>query len=241
MDGLQHTSGAAMRVLCLAVATASLAACAGDPIPGPPGLMGTTGSSGPAGPAGAVGPMGPMGLMGERGPAGLSGAQGANVASAGGAAPVKAYRPLYWVSCSKAADLIHFSGSTVDRMPDGIPETLLSYALLLYTNRDVEVQCMAGIGSDQSGSGSAYYPSVVTGATTAGCVSVSNYPSSTNLENGFYQFETTANGPQATYKDPDNPIGLNGFVYKFVETDCNSNKMSDAGTWTQVTLAEVFQ
>lgn len=216
-----------MRSACLALMM--VCACGGDPVAGPQGPIGQQG------PQGSKGEKGDRGDVGPEGPEGSPGKPGA---LAGSSAP-KPYRPLYWVGCSVALDLITVTSGTIQRAADGMAETLLKYTLTLYANGDVESSCTAAIGSGQEGSGSGYYPSVVVGSATAGCTASSNYPSAGETTAGFWDFETGA-GPHAQYMDSDNPLNLDGAVHKFTESECKSYVLGDDGKWTQVTLADVF-
>jgi hypothetical protein len=105
------------------------------------------------------------------------------------------------------------------------------------------VTCDSSIGSDQSSASSAYYPGFTRGATTGLCVADSDYPvmpAGVIGSVGFWQYEVADHGPKATYMDPDNPLGLDGFVYSFIESDCNSSLLGDNAMWTEVKLSDVF-
>ena len=196
-----------------------LAGCA-DPVPGKEGPIGQMGYQGPPG---AKGEVGPAGMMGLRGAAGSS------------------YRPLYWVGCLATLDLIRKGASGIERGADGAAESALHYALLMYTNSDVEVQCAASIGSDQSTSSSVYYPSVTMGAAEASCFVEADYTSGVSPGSiGYWKFAAAATGPSAVHIDVDDTIGLNSFAYQFTDSDCLTRMMSDDGAWTQVTLGDVF-
>lgn len=163
--------------------------------------------------------------MGERGPAGSS------------------YRPVFWVYCNAAIDLLRLGATGAERGPDGVPETSLDYALVFYSNGDTEVQCKAGIGSAQNGSSSSYFPSPTRGAMTGACIADADIPTpgATTGEVGYWSFDVvTAACPRAAYNDVDNPLGLNGYSYKYSEKDCNAQMMDADGQWTKVTLADVF-
>lgn len=190
-----------------------------DPTPGAEGPTGQTGLRGPAGP------------MGERGETGAPGKD---------ATPASAYRPLYWVACIATLDLIKGVDSDLQRGADGVGETSLQHSLLLYNDHDVEVQCSAAIGRAQSSAQASYYPSITVGAKSALCVVDADYPGGTGNTVGYWSFSVENGGPQTQYKDPDNPLGLDGYVYKFAETDCNSNTLDDDGVWSHVTLSDVF-
>ena len=178
------------------------------------------------GPAGADGR---QGLEGVRGPAGPAG-----VATSG-------YRPAFWASCGATLDLLALGAAGATRAQDGMPETSLHYALLVYTNGDAEVQCSAQIGSAQDGSSSTYYPAPTKGAANGTCIVSADFGSTPGGEVGFWLFDVaTAACPRAAYNDPDNPLGLNGFSYKYGESDCAVRMMNADGKWTQVTLSDVF-
>lgn len=191
----------------------------GDPTPG---------AEGPTGQAGLRGPAGPMGERGEIGEPGKD------------APSASAYRPLYWVACVATLDLIRSGASDLERGADGIGETALQHSLLLYTDHDVEVQCSAAIGRAQSSSLAIYYPSITVGAKSALCNVNADYPAGTGNTVGYWSFSVENGGPQATYKDPDNPLDLDGYVYKFAESDCSSDTLDDDGVWSRVTLSDVF-
>jgi hypothetical protein len=216
-----------MRTAAL-VAVLTLGGCAGDAV----------GPTGPEGPRGPMGLRGVDGAPGEPGPAGKQGAPG----PAGKDAPASsAYRPKFWARCIVALDLIS-AQPMLSRTADGTAETALDYAFLVFTNHDLEVQCTAAIGSAQEGGSSIYYPSVTVGANTGGCGASADYPSS-NMPGtvGSWYFELIkGSGPQATYKDPDNPLGLNGFSRRFLDSDCNANVMDDAGNWQPVAVSAAF-
>jgi hypothetical protein len=165
------------------------------------------------------------------------GAPGAAAGSSG-----SFYKPHYWVACSADLDLLAGVNGTIQRMADGMAETGLHYTVLTYSDGDVEVTCDATIGSNQSAAFTQYYPSVTKGSNYGGCLVSVDYPPipAGGGTVGVYDFEVDSNGPQAMYKDPDNPLGLNGFIYVFTQNDCNSNVLGDDGKWTQVKLSDVF-
>lgn len=167
--------------------------------------------------------------MGERGPAGAAAGSGASVA----------YRPHYWVGCATALDLISPSSSGSVRGTDGIAESGLNYSVIIYSNHDVDATCGAGLGAAQSDGLAQYYPSNIPGAKTGFCAASIDYPP-IGMVAGFWDFEIDDNGPHATYVDPDNPLGLNGFSYRFTQNECNANVLGNDATWTKVTLADVF-
>jgi hypothetical protein len=168
-----------------------------------------------------------MGPMGERGPAGP--------ANSG-------YRPVYWVSCIATLDLLRLGAAGAERGTDGVQETSLEYALLVYSNGDAEVQCTAAIGSAQSGSTSSYYPSTTKGASSGQCIASADITAAgPSTEVGYWSFDVaTAARPSAAYADIDNPLGFDGYSYKYSESNCKAQMMSDTGKWTLVTLADVF-
>lgn len=204
-----------MNTARLFAAAAILSACVGDPAAGPEGARGPTGAAGPPGTPGAVGATGPAG---------------------------SSYRPVFWVRCAAALDLIRVGASGIERAADGLYETLLVYTLVIYNDGDVDVECSAAIGTEQSGTMSGYYPATTNGATTGSCIASADYPGgpSTQTAAGFWEFAIDAALPRATYVDADNPLGLNGFRYSFTETDCQANMLGNNGKWTPVTLADVF-
>jgi hypothetical protein len=218
-----------MRLLRLTL-IAILAACGGE---GAPGLMGAKGDRGPMG---LEGPMGPMGLQGPAGPMGAIGAPGKDAAGA-----ASGYRPLFWVQCDKAIDLISVQNGALALTQDGLTETELEYVALVYTNHDVEVQCQAAIGSAQAGGSGHYYPSVVNGAQSGGCLASADYPSPNGLNAGYFRFEViTGEGPRATYVDPDNPLGLDGHIERMTDANCKADEMDASGSWRQVLLSDAL-
>lgn len=195
-----------------------LSACAGAD--GAPGLDGARG------PLGAMGLTGMTGPMGERGPAGP--------ASAG-------YRPVFWVGCGAVLDLIRVGAGGVERAADGVGETKLNYTLLAFSNGDAEVQCTAAIGTAQDGSSAMYFPSTTKGAESGGCAASADFPGGTNVVVGVWSFDVaTGSAPRAAYVDSDNPLGFDGYTYKYSESDCHVQMMSADGKWTLVTLSDVF-
>jgi hypothetical protein len=186
-------------------------------------LAGCVGADGVQGLDGIRGPMGPMGERGAAGPASTG------------------YRPVYWASCGATLDLLRLGAAGLERGADGKQETSLNYALLVFNNGDAEVQCTAGIGSAQNGSASTYYPSTTKGSSSGLCIAIADIAAGPNTEAGYWSFDVVAgSGPRAAYNDPDNPLGLNGYSYKYSESDCKAQMMNDAGKWTLVTLADVF-
>jgi len=179
------------------------------------------------------GPTGAPGLEGRQGPRGDEGPPGP--AGSG-------YRPVFWVRCIATLDLIRVGASGVERAQDGLAETSLNYALLVYSNGDAEVQCTAAIGAAQNGSTSSYFPSGTTGASTGTCIASADFVVGTDVDAGFWSFDVNAAAacPRAAYHDADNPLGFNGYSYNYSESDCRAKMMSDAGKWTDVMLADVF-
>lgn len=180
---------------------------------GPPGAPGDDGKEGPRG---AVGPAGPAGPAGE------------------------GYRPAYQVTCGTTLDNVSVGAAGLVRAPDGMRETQLHYQLMVYTNADAEVSCLAAIGTAQLGTDSAYYPAVTKGAQSGSCIASADYGSTGGVEAGFWQFDVQTAGPRAVYKDPDNPLGFNGFSYQFPEADCTAHMLGSNGKWSTVMLADVF-
>jgi hypothetical protein len=186
----------------------------------------TTSCYGPPGPPGLEGRQGPRGLDGQQGPPGKNGS---------------GYRPVFWVGCGVTLDLLAPgpSGGTA-RAQDGTAETSLHYALIVYTNGDAEVQCSAQIGSAQDGSSSTYYPEPTKGAANGTCIVNADFGVG-GSDVGFWSFDVaTAACPRAAYVDADNPLGLNGYSYKYSETDCYARMMGDDSKWSLVTLSDVF-
>lgn len=181
-----------------------------------------------------VGPAGPSGFPGARGlpgPIGPMGAPGRD------APPTTVYRPLFWTRCVALLDLIGTSGR------DGITETGLDYAFLLYSNGDLEVQCTAAIGSAQEGGQSAYYPAKVTrGSLDGRCRATADYQENgPSMNVGAWYFEVvTQRVPRATYDDPDDPFGFDGLVREFTESECAAYEMNTAGEWTPVPVTAAF-
>lgn len=200
-----------LKLLCsLAILAVS---CAGDVVPGPQGVPG---------------PRGQMGNPGERGPAGPPGDS-------------SAYRPEFWVSCLSTLDLLRpAAAGGVERGSDGIGETSLKYALMQYTNNDIEARCSAGLGAAQADSLNVYYPATTKGASTGLCIVNSDYGSPANGAVGYWSFTAGASGMNGTYNDADNPLMLNGFTHHFADQDCNAQMMDVSGKWTSVSLADVF-
>lgn len=179
---------------------------------------------------GPEGPPGQMGFKGERGPAGPAGPPG------GG------YRPEFWVSCIVTLDLLRLGAAgSVERGTDGMSETALKYALLQYSNRDISVQCSASIGAAQADDLSVYYPSTTHGAQNGFCTADADFGTPSGTEVGFWSFTASSSaGMNSVYNDPDNPLGLDGFMHHFAEDECTAQMMDVSGTWTKVSLADVF-
>jgi hypothetical protein len=177
--------------------------------------------------------MGEPGQQGEQGPPGKQG-------GAAGSAAVAVYRPTFWVGCVSTMDLISASGSGVQRVADGMDESILEYTVTIYSDHDVQVTCEAAIGSAQAGSSGQYYPSTTKGSSTGHCSASADYSPPVGTTAGFWRFEIDADGPVATYDDPDDPLGLDGFMYRFTQNDCNTYSLGEDGTWNQVTLSDVF-
>lgn len=164
--------------------------------------------------------------MGERGPAGPAGS---------------GYRPVFWVACGATLDLIRVGAAGLERVADGLEETRLDYTLLVYSNGDVEVQCTAALGTAQDGSASNYYPDPIVGSSTGGCVAGADFAGASGVNAGFWSFSVAmATTPRVTYVDADNPLGFDGYSYRYSESDCNAQMMSADGKWTTVTLSDVF-
>jgi hypothetical protein len=151
------------------------------------------------------------------------------------------YRPMFWVSCSAVLDIISTSSGSPVPGQDGLGESHLGYTVTLYTTRDVDVSCTSEAGPNM-GSGSNFYPAIVKGAQSGGCVAATDLPPipSGVSETGFWDFTIEQGGPVATYMD-DASHPLNGYRHVFTQAECNANKLSDDLTWTQVTLADVFR
>lgn len=198
---------------------------------GPAGPMGLPGRDAAGG--GAPGPQGPEGKQGPQGPAGPPGKDA-----------TQSYAPRFWVACFATLDLLDgSSGNSTVRGSDGIGETSLHYRLTLYSNKDVDVSCEAGIGSAQSGAQSNYYPGVIQGSQTGACLTPSDYgspPAAMGGNVGFWAF-TVTNGPGAKYMDSDNPLGLDGYSHAFTESECKALAWNvAAATWDDVMLSDVF-
>lgn len=145
------------------------------------------------------------------------------------------YQPMFTVSCAAAVD--------VASAGDGLKETGLHYVVTGYSNRDVAVSCMASAGNAQSGSSSTYYPSPANGAGTGWCVAICDLPPFPVMhgEVGHWDFMIQAGGPASQYNDVDPNHPLNGFMYRFTESDCTTyaRKGVDA-EWTTAALSDVF-
>jgi hypothetical protein len=177
--------------------------------------------------------MGVMGLMGAPG-------KDAPPAAAAG------YRPRFWGSCSVSLDLLSLpagAGRPI-RAADGAGESGLDYTFMLYTNADVEVQCGATIGSAQAGSAGKYYPAITVGSQDGTCLASVDYPETPEVVPGtvgLWRFKLVkGSGPRATYEDPDDPLGLNGFTQPFTDNDCNAYTLEQSGQWQDVSLSVVF-
>lgn len=182
-----------------------------------------------------------MNCYGPPGSPGIEGRQGARGAEGPQGKPSSGYRPVYWVNCGVALDIIRIGAAGIERAPDGQAETLLRYSLVVYNDGDVEVDCGAGIGTAQEGSGSGYYPEPTKGASTGGCIANADFIGNTGSSAGFWSFDVaTAACPRAAYVDADNPLGLNGFSYKYSDSDCHADMLGDDGKWSPVTLSDVF-
>lgn len=201
-------------------------------------------AAGCAGAAGTQGPAGPQGPKGDPGPPGsttYANAAGSAANGAGSSAPA-VYRPRFWIGCQALLDLLDGSSSTVMPGHDGINETKLDYTLTVYTSNDVDVSCIAAAGSAQSGSDSAFYPSVTVGASKGTCVADDDLPPfpPPPSQVGGWDFDVEQRGIVATYEDDDPGHPLNGYAHVFTQAECNANKLDDDLKWTQVTLADVF-
>ena len=219
--------------------TTMLIACAKDGAPGAEGTRGQMGFTGERGPMGEKGDKGDMGPAGPAGPPGPTGQTSVAIGTAGGPAE-KPYRPTHWAQCGAALDIVSVDNNgALQKAPDGLRETLLLYDITIYTNGDIETSCSAALGTAQAGTGSGYHPKIALGAMNAGCLASADYAGGHGTDGGFWFFDTLG-GPEATYMDSDNPLGLNGSVYRFVDKDCNVAALDDSGKWTQVTLGAVF-
>lgn len=190
------------------------------------GMAGANGSQGQRGPTGPEGPEGPAG------PAGKNGKDASD-----------AWRPVGFVSCNTLLDLISAGANGIVASPDGNRETLLEHTVMRYKNGDADVSCEARIGSSQSGADSSYYPATVKGAKTRICIAASDYPNPNgpNTTTGNWVFTGMGGVMQGEYRDPDNPLGLDGKFYVFQTTECYAGIMDDAGEWTDATVAEALQ
>lgn len=157
-----------------------------------------------------------------------------------GAAAVDAYRPAYRVGCGATLDNVSVGAAGLVRVPDGLHETELHYELMVYTNGDAEVSCLAALGTAQHGSDAAYYPAITKGAQSGACFASADYSSVGGVEAGFWMFDVQTAGPRVVYMDPDNPLGFNGFSYQFPDADCAVHMLGSNGKWSSVMLADVF-
>lgn len=167
------------------------------------------------------------GVDGKQGPPGKDGA-------------VNGYRPRVWMSCTRLLDVI---GSDAGLGTDGTTETLLEYRLTAYApNGDVDVECEAGLGSAESSSSGAYYPDILAGSSNAFCVTAQDYPpfrfDPGNV--GAWTFETSEDGPTATYGDDDPGHPLNGYVVPFGDAHCKILVSGDDVMWREVAYSEAF-
>lgn len=229
--------------------------CAGgDGINGSPGKSGAEGSVGKQGPQGEPGEQGApgdagepgaTGAMGERGADGEDGARGPR-GEQGPAGADAWYYPVGWIACDVAADYVDATQDVTTAAvigTDGITETALRYTLTLFSNRDVSLQCESDLGSRESAAASAYYPGATNGAANASCKTANDYPPSPSAGAtvGQWQFKLDANGPLATYVDPDPGHPLDGEVYRFTDADCTVLKtFGSEGMWQETTLAKLF-
>lgn len=195
-----------------------------------------------AGDVGPAGPIGPMGAMGRNGLPGADGKDGAAGPTGPAGKDGGSWRPKGWFRCIATLDLLAPGPNGSIRGTDGRAETALDYAVVKFTNGDVEVQCTAGIGSAQDGTGSAYYPAPVNGAKTRYCSAAADYIDvMPGTEAGYYAFSSDSK-PRATYNDSDNPLGLDRNFYEFDERDdCTAGVMDSSGNWSDSSVAEVLK
>lgn len=146
------------------------------------------------------------------------------------------YQPIFWADCHAARDLIN---------ADGLNETLLAYTVTGFSNHDLDVSCTAALSSN-SASQSRYLPSVIDGARDGACIAGLDFPPSLpGSENGWWKFsivvDGAAGGPIAQYNDVDPGHPLNGFTYRFTESNCAIyvRRSADA-EWTNAALSDVF-
>lgn len=201
---------------------------------GPQGEPGHTGQQGPPGPSGPLGPMGTPGMTGPRGADGPSGMAPITTSQGAAGSGSVGYWPVLWVGCSAAIDVL--SGTATN-------ETGLAYVLTLFNNNDASVTCTGGSGNAQSGTGANYYPASVPGAATGACGAIDDLPPfpQTVGEVGFWEFKIAAGGPVAKYNDVDPGHPLNGFTYRFTESNCNVQLHTRADAeWTNAALSDVF-
>lgn len=219
----------AISLLAIIVA---LCGCA-DGAPGDNGPSGAPGARGTNGASGQDGVPGPRGEPGEPGPRGAPGPQG--LQGPPGATPV-VYRPVFWVSCSGAYDLIADSG--------GALETYLHYSATSYTSGDIDVSCEGAFGSEQDSTSANFYPSITVGAKTGSCMAAVDLPPSgpAPMNNvGLWKFAISGTSVSAVYDDADIPTHpLKGTRHTFTDAECNANMLDPTLTWTPVSLADVF-
>lgn len=228
----------------LLVAAALMAGCGSEIGPmGFQGPAGPRGERGDKGEPGERGPAGPQGMTGTMGPAGQVGAPGrlpdgttAPPLPAAGAAD---YRPIFFVGCQVLRDLI---GSDSGLGQDGITETRLDYNVTLFSNRDVQVACEAGLGSRETAASAAFYPSVTNGAKAGACSVAVDYPPFPPPPGnvGGWNFTIEMGGPIAAYKDADPGHPLNSYSYRFTENDCSVYTLNADLKWTDAALSDVF-
>ena len=201
---------------------------------GLPGPMGPPGERGERGAQGAKGDQGDTGDRGAAGPAGSAGSQAAAASGAGGAS----YRPASFVGCGVLLDLL--DGAQLGE--DGEADTVVQYAITIFSNDDVEVRCNAVLGAKESPQFSAFYPSITMGAQTATCDVTADYPPypSGGGRPGYWRMQLNEGVPTATYVDDDLNHPLDGSGYTFVDADCGSFVMDLGGKWYAATLADAL-
>lgn len=178
---------------------------------------------------------GKPGVSGERGPQGPMGLPGRD-------AQASRWRPLAYLNCSVALDIISLQDGAPAVVKDGLRETALNYAVTVYENGDAEAECSASLGSASEGGDSLYFPALVPGAQSRRCYGRSDYPSTgptPGTQVGGWVF-TTEPTPQGEYTDSDNPLNLNGLAYVFSDDDCACFVMDEVGTWSRATIAAVL-
>ena len=153
--------------------------------------------------------------------------------------PTQSYRPLLWLGCSRAIDLVN--GAADGPGQDGIDESAFGYRVTVFNNADVDVQCHGVLGGHESASGGAYYPNAVGGAKDAGCTVGIDYPpyGGSGSNGGIWNFALGKSAPTVTYEDDDSHP-MNGDIVSFAPADCTLLALSDDGTWVPAEWSKLF-